>query len=140
MYIYYFFTILTGPIDSCAIDLARIMTSKLLLNRLDYVSVFINSGASPNGIAGNVTPIAAALRASQLPRRRQVDIVSILLDNGADIKNLSSAYQDPMSPVHVATKLALETGLTAYMSHKSQYVHIYFIKTKRFSKLTNLDL
>ena len=40
-----------------------------------------------------------------------MEILTILIREGADVSKLTAAYPGLMSPVHVATKLALETGL-----------------------------
>lgn len=40
--------------------------------------------------------------------------MTILIREGADVSKLTAAYPGLMSPVHVATKLALETGLCVH--------------------------
>ena len=104
-------TLESGPINSDLIDLSLIMCSKILDTNVSYVSKLIRTGASPDGVGGSTPPLKAVFKASALSRDSQVKVACILIGNEADIKNLSSAFHDPMSPVHAATKLALETGI-----------------------------
>lgn len=100
----------SGRINSASIDLSKVMSSKILVENLHYIPKLIQTGACPDGVDGSTPPIVSVFGENHLSRHCQVDIVCILLENGAAINNLSNAFTDPMSPVHVATKLALETG------------------------------
>ena len=73
----------------------------------EIVKTMITAGLSPNGI-GNSHPISVAM-SKGLKLSERIGLISILLDNGADCKYLCGS-KETTTPLHVATKMALESG------------------------------
>ena len=65
----------------------------------------------------------------------QVEILILLIEEGADIKRMCCAYSDPMSPVHVATKLAFESGLTRITKCCAMHIHVHVDHVEFFSSV-----
>lgn len=105
-------TLGAGPIKSNAVDLSLVMMSHLIATNYYLITKLISSGASPDGLPSSLPPLKAVFKGTTLTRDLQARVACTLIENGADVKNLFGPYHDPMSPVHVATKLALETGLS----------------------------
>ncbi|XP_019859701.1 PREDICTED: uncharacterized protein LOC100635005, partial [Amphimedon queenslandica] len=109
----------TGPLHSCYIDISTFICSPLMNEEMKYLNRFLDTGACPNGMVGSTSPMVAIFQGNTLnretpvplSRETQVLLVVILIERGASVINLTGAFPDPMSPVHVATKLVLETKI-----------------------------
>ena len=106
----------SGSLDSSRVDLSSIVSLVLMNEDMKYLDEFLDTGACPDGVPGGSPPLAAVFRESLLTRETQVLLVVILVERGAAVKNLTNAFPDPMSPIHVATKLVLETSKTGYIN------------------------
>ena len=108
----------TGALHSCYIDISTFICSPLMNEEMKYLNRFLDTGACPNGMVGSTSPMVAIFQGNTLnretpvplTRETQVLLVVILIERGASVINLTGAFPDPMSPVHVATKLVLETS------------------------------
>lgn len=99
----------SGEIDPSTIDLSSCITSPAIVRNGELLGKLLQTGVTPNGIKDEKA-MSLVLQLKSLSRDQQAHVVLRLLEYGGDISQLSSAYEEPMSPVHAATKLTLETG------------------------------
>ena len=95
------------------INLSKFILSPALLKKPELVEDLIDAGVSPIRAASMLFSAKSVSR-SQLTR-----IGEILITHGASIEEIRLVYEEKMPPVHIATKLALETGFC--------YTHVHVL-------------
>ena len=98
----------SGEIDIQSIDLSDCITSHAVVRNVNLLRSLLKAGVEPNGTRGDTVQLV--LKSKSIPREIQAQVVGVLLEWGADVVQVCSAYEEQMSPIHAATKLALETG------------------------------
>lgn len=102
----------SGPVLIQDIDLSAIITSSLLLHHTEILKE-LHSLTPPSDlpVTSSASKALSVLLGSKLPSQlQQAQLADSLIKLGANISGLPQAYSEPLSPVHAATKLALETG------------------------------
>ena len=90
------------------LDHASLLDSNII-NCPEIVKVLIHAGLNPNGKGGK-TPIAMIMD-KVTSMSKKIDLVCLLLDNGADCNHLCKSST---TPLHKATEIALRTGKILY--------------------------
>ena len=101
----------SGKLIADDINLSDCIVSASLLKKPELVEDLIKAGVSPLGTSIRTTPLSVLCSSKDVTHSQLVHIGGILITHGASIHDLKILQEDKMSPVHVATKLALETGL-----------------------------
>lgn len=99
----------SGEIDPNCINLSDCITAPDIVRNQQLLRKLLKAGVSPNG-SGRQNTVALVLQNKALLRDQQVHLVCALLEWGADVSQICTAYEEQMSPIHAATKLALESG------------------------------
>ena len=100
------------------LNLASLMiNSNEIIKCPDIVKALIKNGVDPNEKGGGKTPIAIIMGKNLTPSET-IDIVSLLVDNGEDCNHLCQTSKTKTTPLHVATELALKSGIfcTVYIT------------------------
>ena len=87
------------------LDHALLMDSNIV-NCPEIVKVLIHAGLDPNGKGGK-TPIAMIMDKVTSMSKKKIELVCLLLDNGADCSHICKSST---TPLHKATEVALRTG------------------------------
>lgn len=104
-------TLKSGPLLVEDIDLSTIITSSLLVHHTEILHDLLHIVPSSSLPLPSASPALSILFSSKFPSRlQQAQLAHSLICFGADINLLSHAYSESLGPLHVATKLALETG------------------------------
>lgn len=90
------------------LNLASLMNSNII-NCPDLIKVLIRSGVDPNEIGGK-TPIAVIMGRNLTPSKT-IDMLCLLVDSGEDCNHLCQTSKTKTTPLHVATELALKSGM-----------------------------
>ena len=97
-----------GTIDT--LNLASLMNnSSEIIKSPDLIKALIKIGVDPNEKGGK-TPIAIVMGKNLTPSKT-IDIVCLLMDNGEDCSHLCQTSKTRTTPLHVATELALKSGI-----------------------------
>lgn len=137
--VYFDMALASGELKSSRVDLSLIVSVGLLNKDRRFLTAFLTTGASPDGVVGSPAPLTAVFRGSSLTHEAQVHVVIVLIEAGASIKHLSSAFTDPMSPLHVATKLVLETGICiCTCTYSTVYMHVHLDRVHLHIKLCKI--
>ena len=102
----------SGPVLVQDIDLSAIITSSLLLHHTEILKE-LHSITPPSDlpVTSSASKALSVLLGSKLPSQlQQAQLADSLIKFGANISGLPQVYSEPLTPVHAATKLALETG------------------------------
>lgn len=102
----------SGPLLIKNIDLPGIITSSLLVHHTEILSeLYSMTPVSDLPVTDSASKALSVLLGSKFPSLlQQAQLADTLIKFGATISGLSLAYSESLSPVHAATKLALETG------------------------------
>ena len=98
-----------GPIDPASVDLSECITSPALLRNPDLLKKLLRCKVVPGGSKNNT--LSLVLKDKMITREQQAEVVQLLLEWGAEVQQVCEAYEEQMTPIHAATKLALETGI-----------------------------
>ena len=93
------------------INLSDHILSPILLRKPEIVEDLIKVGVSSLGSTIQRTPLSVLFASETVSSSQLVRVGEILITHGASIDDLKVANEEKMTPVHIATKLALETGL-----------------------------
>ena len=97
-----------GTIDT--LNLASLMNnSSEIIKSPDLIKALIKIGVDPNEEGGK-TPIAIVM-GKNLTLSATIDIMCLLMDNGEDCSHLCQTSKTRTTPLHVATELALKSGI-----------------------------
>ena len=92
------------------LNLASLMNnSNEIMKSPDLIKALIKNGVDPNEEGGK-TPIAIVMGRNLTPSET-IDIVCLLMDNGEDCSHLCQTSKTRTTPLHVATELALKSGI-----------------------------
>ena len=97
-----------GPIDPASVDLSECITSPALVRNPDLLKKLLRCKVVPGGSKNNT--LSLVLKDKMITREQQAEVVRLLLEWGAEVQQVCEAYEEQMTPIHAATKLALETG------------------------------
>ena len=104
----------SGEILPDQVNLSTIITSPFLIQNHDILVTLFQYGipaSSPiSSSTATVTPMSAVFRSKTLSRLQQAQLAELLVHHGAKLDDLSVVYSESLGPLHIATKLALETG------------------------------
>lgn len=104
-------TLHSGPLLIEDINLSTIITSSLLVHHTEILNDLYAITPLSSLPLSSASPALNIIFTSKFPSRlQQVQLAESLIKFGADINLLSNAYSESLGPLHVATKLALETG------------------------------
>lgn len=101
----------SGKILPGNIDLSEFVLSPAVLKKPELVEDLIKVGISPLGFGSNHSPITVLFSSKSATPSQLARIGEVLISHGASMEEMKRAYDEKMTPVHVATKIALETGL-----------------------------
>lgn len=88
------------------LDLSSLLQTNLV-HRHNLITMFIEAGVNPNG---RKPPIVTVMGMNHLKPEAQIELVCLLLKNGASCSQLSQTSRFTTTPLHVATELSLKTG------------------------------
>ena len=92
------------------IDFDALIINKLVQhpNGRKLIELLLDAGVNPNG-SSEKNPLATIGTRQDITPQRKIDLICLFLEKGADCNPLGCA--SPLTtPLHVATKLAVETG------------------------------
>lgn len=95
-------------------DLTDYITTSIFLKKPELVENLIKAGVSPLGHRNDPTPLSHLCSSKEVTHSQLARLGEILISHGASIQDLKITFEDRMTPAHIATKLALETGLYMY--------------------------
>ena len=102
-----------GIIKPDKFDLGMVMSD--IAQHPDLIQELIKVGANPDGC--NVKkPLVEIMKLTHLPYDKKINLLCLLLKNGANCTHLCHSSQHTTTPLHVATNLALESGMTPWLS------------------------
>lgn len=90
------------------VDLGQLMSTKLI-NHPQLILKMIDAGVNPNGL-GERRPLAEVQQQTSLTLNRRMDLICLLLEKGCDCTDLCAGSKIHTTPVHVATRIGLESG------------------------------
>ena len=90
------------------LNLASLMNSNII-KYPDLIKLLITSGVALNEKGGK-TPIAVIM-GRNLTSSKTIDMLCLLVDNGEDCNHLCQTSKTNTTPLHVATELALKSGM-----------------------------
>lgn len=105
----------SGEILPDQVNLSTIITSPFLVQNHDILVTLFNYGVSASSSVTSsstttTTVMSTVFRSKTLSRLQQAQLAELLVYHGAKLDDLSVAYSEPLGPLHIAIKLALETG------------------------------
>ena len=111
------YALTTGPISPENINLPKIVSCNLILAYPTFLRKLLEAGLASSQDCLTTTSAMEVLYRSKTPTRLQLAQISdILIKHGANLESLSAAYSEPLTPIHIATKLSIETGMFNYNS------------------------
>ena len=106
------YALTTGPISPENINLPKIVSCNLILAYPTFLRKLLEAGLASSQDCLTTTSAMEVLYRSKTPTRLQLAQISdILIKHGANLESLSAAYSEPLTPIHIATKLSIETGM-----------------------------
>ena len=107
--------LISGEILPDQVNLSTIITSPFLVQNHDILVTLFNYGVSASSSITSsstttTTVMSTVFRSKTLSRLQQAQLAELLVYHGAKLDDLSVAYSEPLGPLHIAIKLALETG------------------------------
>ena len=103
----------SGPINPENINICKIVTLPQLSKITSLFPRLFDEGVSPHGPSDASTPpIVLLLQSKCVSRLCLAKLAEVLFNYGVSVAHISLPYKDDLSPVHAATKLALDTGET----------------------------
>ena len=82
-----------------------------IVNCTELIHVLLSKGVSPNNEQGKKHPIRIIMNKTNFSLSKKIELVHILLENGADCNHLCETGKLTSStPLHKATELALKSG------------------------------
>lgn len=116
-----------------ALALARIFTKETMkeidlsclvhpniVNCIELIKVLIQNGVCPNG-RNQKHPIGMVMNEATIPLSRKIELVLILLENGANCSHLCETGKGS-TPLHKATEIALKAGRVLHYSFRALYI------------------
>ena len=92
-----------------SLNLASLMDSNII-KCPELIKTLIKNGVDPNIKKGGKTPIAIIM-SKNIVSSRMIDVLCLLVDSGEDCNHLCQTSKTNTTPLHVATELALKSGM-----------------------------
>ena len=93
------------------VDLGALVNTDLVKHP-ELIKQLIDAGVNPNGCSESENhPLAEIMKLTHLSPKERIKLLCLFLENGADCSYLCHGSQYKTTPVHVATRLALEAGM-----------------------------
>ena len=100
----------SGPIVPKKFDLSNFITSSAILKNPEFIGELIKAGVSPVGVSPNRTPLSVLFSSKDISNSQLLRLAEALISHGAPVDLMKKPSEETTTPVHIATKLALETG------------------------------
>lgn len=101
-----------------SLDLAVLLETTSLIFDVKLVETLITAGVC---VTGKKSPVVVVMQSNLLDVSAKIDILSLLIERGADCKQLCQTCHKTTTPLHVATELALQTGKLSCMCN----IHVH---------------